>query len=41
MDTEEEHCNKISYIVEEDSITTRCYGNCACCKETKESQKSI
>ena len=27
-----EHCQKLSYIVEGKTISTRCPGNCACCK---------
>lgn len=29
---EEAHCAKLSYVVEGLSITTRCSGNCACCR---------
>ena len=39
MDNEKEHCKRVSYILEKDAITTRCYGNCACCKDTRESKK--
>ena len=27
-----EHCQKLSYIVEGNTISTRCPANCACCK---------
>lgn len=37
---EREHCHKLSYVVEENGITTRCPGNCACCKAAANSKQS-
>ena len=33
VQTYKDHCAKVSYVVEENTISTRCAGNCACCKE--------
>ena len=35
-----EHCQKLSYIVEGNTISTRCPGNCACCKSGANSKTS-
>ena len=29
---QKEHCQKLSYILEGNTISTRCPANCACCK---------
>ena len=37
---EKDHCRKVSYVTEETSITPRCPGNCACCKQGASSKSS-
>ena len=39
-ESEEEHCQRLSYVVEGKSISTRCSGNCACCKVGNSFKKS-
>ena len=34
------HCQKLAYIVEGKSISTRCPGNCACCKSGAKTKTS-
>ena len=37
---EKEHCRKVSYVTEENSISPRCSENCACCKQGAKSKSS-
>ena len=36
-----EHCNKMTYVVDDQTITTRGSGNCACCNSGASSKKSM
>jgi hypothetical protein len=37
---EKDHCEKVSFVAEDKSITTRCTRNCACCKSVASSKTS-
>ena len=37
---QKEHCQKLAYIVEGNTISTRCPNNCACCKSGAKTKTS-